>query len=131
MDWLILGGALAACLMHLLIFCMESLWFMRPAIYQRFGASTQAQAEAQRLFALNQGFYNLFLALGTLCGLLLAFGLGSTLAGYSLIGFGCSCMLAASLVLFFSAPQMWQAALMQGLPPAIALLGLLAAALSP
>ena len=71
MESLFLVFALLAALLHVLIFCMESLWFMQPKIYRRFGAADEAEAQAVRLFAFNQGFYNLFLALGILLGIAL------------------------------------------------------------
>jgi putative membrane protein len=46
-----------------LFFCMESLWWTKPAVYRRF-RSTEAEALVTRSLAFNQGFYNLFLAVG-------------------------------------------------------------------
>ena len=54
--------ALAAAL-HVLFFAMESVLFMRPAVHRRFGVSRE-HAEVVRPMAFNQGFYNLFLAVG-------------------------------------------------------------------
>src|SRR5256885_11019388 len=62
--------ALLAGVVHVLIFCMESLWWTSPTVRARF-RHTAEQAEATRLFAFNQGFYNLFLAVGTIAGLAL------------------------------------------------------------
>ena len=113
--------ALLAALLHVLIFCMESLWFMQPKVHKRFGAATPADAEARRLFAFNQGFYNLFLALGIFVGLaMLHFG-GNAMVGQTLVLFNCACMLGAGAVLFFSAGrQMLRAAVMQGIFPLLA-----------
>lgn len=110
--------ALLAALLQVLIFCMESLWFMQPKIHQRFGAATTADAEARRLFAFNQGFYNLFLALGIFTGLaLLHFG-GNVLVAQTLVLFNCACVLGAAVVLFTSAGSLLlRAAVMQGLFP--------------
>ncbi|HEY6784033.1 MAG TPA: DUF1304 family protein, partial [Gemmatimonadales bacterium] len=57
-----LAGILAGAI-HVLIFCMESLWWTAPGVQKRF-RQTPEQAQATKLFAFNQGFYNLFLALG-------------------------------------------------------------------
>ena len=65
--------ALLAGVVHVLIFCMESLWWTSPKVRARF-RQTPEQAEATRLFAFNQGFYNLFLAVGTFAGLALEIG---------------------------------------------------------
>lgn len=113
--------ALLAALLHVAIFGMESVWFMRPAVYRRFGARTPADAEARRLFAFNQGFYNLFLALGVIAGLVLLHVGGSAVVARTLVLFGCACMLAAALVLWLSAGRaMWRAAVMQDMFPLLA-----------
>lgn len=113
--------ALLAALLHVLIFCMESLWFMQPKIYRRFGAQTAADAEARRLFAFNQGFYNLFLAIGIGLGLLLLHSGGDVVMARTLILFNCACMIGAGAVLLVSAgAQMLRAAVTQALFPALA-----------
>ncbi|MGE0210033.1 MAG: DUF1304 domain-containing protein [Lysobacteraceae bacterium] len=113
--------ALLAALLHVLIFCMESLWFMRPKVHRRFGAPTTADAEARRLFAFNQGFYNLFLAVGVLAGLAAIDLGGNVVAGQTLVLFGCACMAAAGVVLYFSAGRvMLRAAAMQCAFPLLA-----------
>jgi putative membrane protein len=113
-------AALAAAL-HVLIFCMESLWFMRPHIHKRFGAATREDAEARRLFAFNQGFYNLFLALGVFVGLGLIHVGANPVVGATLVLFGCASMLGAAIVLLFSAGRrMLRAAAMQGIFPLLA-----------
>lgn len=113
--------ALLATVLHVLIFGMESVWFMRPAVYRRFGARSQVQAEARRLFAFNQGFYNLFLALGVIAGLVLLRAGGNMVVAQTLVLFGCACMLAAALVLWASAGRvMVRAALLQGVFPLLA-----------
>jgi hypothetical protein len=58
-------------LLHVYIFLMESAWWTRPKIWQRFGLASQADAETTKPLAYNQGFYNLFLAIGALLGLVL------------------------------------------------------------
>ena len=100
---------------------MESLWFMRPGIHKRFGAATTADAEARRLFAFNQGFYNLFLALGVFIGLSLLHAGGNPVVAQTLVLFGCASMLGAGVVLFFSAGRrMLRAAIVQGVFPLLA-----------
>jgi putative membrane protein len=118
-------AAIVAVLVHVVIFCMESLWWGRPAIRRRF-RQTEAEAETNRLFALNQGFYNLFLALGVVTGLGLAVR-GQVAAGFVLAGWSCLSMLGAAVVLAVSAPRMRSAAVVQGAAPLVALV---AAALS-
>jgi putative membrane protein len=110
-------AAALAGLIHVLFFCMESLWWTRPAVYRRF-RSTEAEALVTRSLAFNQGFYNLFLAVGALGGLgLVATGRGG--AGMILIAWSCACMLGAAVVLAASSPQMIRGAAIQGLPPLV------------
>src|SRR5690242_4483102 len=58
-----------AALLHVYIWTMESLTWRKPATWKRFGVATQEDAETQALFAFNQGFYNLFLAIIALVGI--------------------------------------------------------------
>ena len=114
-----LAGILAG-VIHVAIFCMESLWWTTSNVRARFRQSPE-QAEATRLFAFNQGFYNLFLALGVFAGLALVLaaypGAGLTLATWS-----CLSMLGAAVVLVASAPQLKRGAFIQGTAPLVFLL---------
>ena len=101
-------AALLAGVIHVLIFCMESVWWTTPKVRGRFRQSLE-QANATKLFAFNQGFYNLFLALG-------AFG------GLALVLMSCLSMLGAAIVLVVSAPQLRRGALIQGAAPLLFLL---------
>ena len=122
-----IAAALAG-VIHVLFFCMESLWWMRPAVYRRF-RSTEAQAQATRSLAFNQGFYNLFLAVGVFGGLALS-ETGHYRAGIILVAWNCLSMLAAAVVLAASSPGMMRSALIQGLPPLVFLAGFAYARLS-
>jgi putative membrane protein len=106
---------------HVLFFCMESLWWTKPAVYRRF-RSTESQAQTTKSLALNQGFYNLFLAAGVFCGQVLICA-GHHRAGMILVAWNCLSMLAAAVVLAASSPKMLRGALIQGLPPLVFLLG--------
>lgn len=125
MTALLWVSGIAAGILHVLFFLQESVWWMRPAIHQRvFGLSLE-QARTTWLLAFNQGFYNLFLAAGILLGLgLLA--TGHATAGQTLVAFCSVAMLGAALVLLGSKPALWLGALIQGLPPALALVALAA-----
>ena len=114
-------AAALAGVIHVLFFCMESLWWTRPAVYRRF-RSTEAQAQATKSLAFNQGFYNLFLAAGVLGGLALS-ETGHYRAGIILVAWNCLSMLAAAVVLAASSPAMLRGALIQGLPPLVFLAG--------
>ena len=110
--WLaaILAGAV-----HVLIFCMESLWWTTPQVRARF-RQTPEQADATRLFAFNQGFYNLFLALGAFAGLALVLT-GHPRVGWTLVYWNCLFMVGAAIVLVGSAPGMRRGAVIQGAAP--------------
>lgn len=113
-------AATLAGLLHIGIFYLEAVVFSRPKTYRRFLITSDQQAETIQPWAFNQGFYNLFLAIGTLTGVLV-WVLGKPSQGRALIGFGCGCMLAAALVLVGSDRRMARASLTQGLLPLIAL----------
>lgn len=107
---------------HVVIFVMESVLFRKPEIWKRFRVASAADAEVVRNWAYNQGFYNLFLGLGALGGLLWFGEKGETIAL-----FACACMAGAGIVLVATDRRMLQAAAMQAGPPLLALI--LAAAL--
>ncbi|MEV6284390.1 DUF1304 domain-containing protein [Kribbella sp. NPDC051770] len=102
--------------LHLVFFAMESLLFRKPSVQQRFRVKTEAEAEAARPWAFNQGFYNLFLAAGAIGGLIAG---GDR--GYAIALFSCACMLGAGLVLIGSDRRMAQSAAIQAGPPLIGL----------
>jgi len=117
--------ALIAALLHVYIFTMESVTWTRPATWKRFGLASQADAETTRPLAYNQGFYNLFLALGALIGIG-AVLLGQPLVGWTLIFASCGSMLLAAAVLALTGRKYLRAAATQGTTPALAVvLGLL------
>lgn len=119
--------AAVAALLHVLIFAMESLLFTRPAVYGRFGVKSQQDAETIRPMAYNQGFYNLALAVGIVVGLVLLQGVGdAAVAGRTLVLFCCASIVFAALVLISTGRRYLQAALIQGLPPLLALIAALA-----
>jgi putative membrane protein len=117
----IVFAALAA-LLHVFIFVMESVLWMRPATWKRFGIGSQDEAATIRPMALNQGFYNLFLAIGIFVGFALLPHASLHVAGEMLILFCCASMVAAALVLVISNPKLARAALTQGVLPLIAVI---------
>ncbi|MFE7509049.1 DUF1304 domain-containing protein [Promicromonospora sp. NPDC057488] len=123
---LIVGLVLAgvAALIHVYIFYLESFAWTEKRTLATFGMSAE-EAEVTKPLALNQGYYNLFLAIVTGVGIVLT-GTGSTAAGAALVLAGAGSMFAASLVLVISDPTKRGAALKQGLVP---LLGVIALAI--
>src|SRR3569623_776910 len=104
-------------LIHVYIFALESLLWGRASTNKTFGMTAEVAAQ-NRLFAFNQGFYNLFLAVGAGAGIgLEVYG---SQAGLALMIFCCLSMVAAAVVLIISANLM-KRAFVQGLPPLLAL----------
>lgn len=112
-----------AALLHIYIWVMESLTWTSPRTRATFGL-TEEEALATKELAFNQGFYNLFLAIITIVGILIG-GLGWV--GLALIFAGVGSMLAAALVLLLSSPDKAKAAVTQGIFPLIAIVLLILA----
>jgi putative membrane protein len=76
-----------------------------------------------RVWAFNQGFYNLFLAAGAIGGLI-ALHTGQVSVGRTLVLFTCASMFLAGVVLFLSSPRNPKlgAVLGQAGPPLVVLL---------
>ena len=109
-----------AALLHVYIFWMESLAWDGPQARKTFGVP-DAEREATRAFAFNQGFYNLFLAIVTIIGGVLVLT-GTPIVGTALILVGTGSMLSAALVLFLSSPDKRRAAITQGTFPLLAVI---------
>ncbi|THG32587.1 DUF1304 domain-containing protein [Glaciibacter flavus] len=109
--------ALAA-LLHVYIFLMESLWWTRPSTWKRFGVADQAAADTTRPMAYNQGFYNLFLGVGAVIGLVL-YATGAHAAGCALVLFSTGCMVLAAAVLTTTGRSYLRPALIQGTLPLV------------
>ena len=115
-----------AALIHVYIFWLEAIAFEGPG-RKVFGVTAE-EAAVMRPWAYNQGFYNLFLAIGTTAGIGL---LGPNRdAGAALIVFGCGSRVTAALVLLGSDRTKARGAVVQGTCPAIALVALAVHALS-
>jgi putative membrane protein len=111
-----------AALLHVYIWTMESLTWRKPATWKRFGVASQEDAETQRLFAFNQGFYNLFLAIIAGLGVAHVAGGGHAEAGWALVFASTASMLGAAVVLASCGKQYARAAVLQGTFPLLALI---------
>jgi putative membrane protein len=115
-------GGLAAVL-HVYIFVMESVQWSQPRVWKRFGVRDQAAADTVKPMAYNQGFYNLFLAIGAIIGVVLFLvgdpGTVGAVAGRTLALFTLGSMVAAALVLLTTGRSYLRAALIQGTLPLI------------
>ena len=122
-----------AVVMHVVIFVLESLLFTRPAVRRLFGVRSADDSAPLRLFARNQGVYNLGLALVVGVGVTLVLtapwgqraGAEQGALGTAVLVSGCAVMLLAALTLVATAPRLWRAALVQGVPPLVAIGALL------
>jgi putative membrane protein len=115
--------AWTAVLFHVAAFVMESVMFDRPAVQRALLGRTEA-APGVRVWAFNQGFYNLFLAAGPAAGLIAGYaGHGGT--GRVLVIYGCAFMAACGVVLFVSDRRLWRGTLGQSVPPLVALIAAL------
>jgi len=106
---------------HLFIFALESVLWSRPSTWKLFGVRDERDAEVLRPMAYNQGFYNVFLALGAGLGLVFL-GTGfSREGGIAIAMFALGSMVLAAVVLVTSNPRLLRAALIQGAAPLLGL----------
>jgi putative membrane protein len=103
-------AALAA-LLHVYIFWLESVGWTGERARRTFG-TTPVEAEATKSLAFNQGFYNLFLAVAAVLGIVFV-AVGETAIGATLVFTGTGSMVAAALVLLLSDRSKTRAALTQ------------------
>jgi putative membrane protein len=108
-----------AALLHVYIWVMESFTWTSARTRATIG-HTEEEASATKELAFNQGFYNLFLAIVTVTGIVIG-GLGYNWVGIALVFAGTGSMLAAALVLLLSSPVKARAAVTQGALPLIAI----------
>jgi putative membrane protein len=122
MNALVIAGivfAAIAALIHVYIFVLESVKWTKESTRRVFGVRTAEDAELMRPLAFNQGFYNLFLAIVTVVGVVIG-GFGHSSAALALVFAGTGSMLAAAVVLLASSPDKARAAITQGTLPLIA-----------
>lgn len=115
--------AVVAVVFHVVAFVLESFLFHRSDV-QTFLLGRPEPAEGVRLWAFNQGFYNLFLAAGPVAGLIAHYA-GYTDVGRTLVVYGCAFMVGCGIVLFISDRKLWRSMIGQSGPPFIALIAAL------
>ncbi|PYQ31678.1 MAG: DUF1304 domain-containing protein [Acidobacteria bacterium] len=99
--------------LHIIFFALESLLWTKPAGRKVFG-TTAEEAETTKVLALNQGFYNLFLAAG------LIWSLVADECSFQIKIFFLSCVIVAGIVGGITAKR--SILIVQALPAFIALL---------
>ena len=117
---LIAGSVLAAvaALVHGYIFVLESILWQGARARGIFG-TTEEEARVTAALALNQGFYNLFLAVDVVVGIVLVAS-GATDAGITALLIGTGSMVAAGTVLIVTDRSKARAALVQAVVPLLA-----------
>ncbi len=111
-----------AAVLHVYIFVLESVRWTQPKTWRTFGIADQQAADITKPMAYNQGFYNLFLAIGAFVGIVfwLVNGIGDA-SGRTLLIFSMGSMVAAALVLVTSGRKYLRPASIQGTLPLIGL----------
>ncbi len=111
---LLFSGVAAS--LHVFFFYLESIAFPKSVPVQKLflgkKADQKENVELVRSLLFNQGFYNLFLALGTFFGL--------ATHSHALVRFTLWSYMAAGVVLFWSAPTKYKGAVAQIVPALIA-----------
>ncbi|MEY8567563.1 DUF1304 domain-containing protein [Corynebacteriaceae bacterium 7-707] len=120
--------AVAAALLHVFIFYLESMAWTTERTRAVFGL-TAKEADNTREMAFNQGFYNFFLAIEVIFGVVLLTAGASDGAGLALVLAGTVSMSGAAAVLWLTSPDKRGAALKQGALPLLATVVLTVAAI--
>ena len=121
---LVLAGMAAT--LHVAFFVLESVLFRLPVGRRVFGVRAEADSAPLRLFAVNQGIYNLGLAIVVFVGIVLVAIDASSPVGVAVVVSGCAVMAVAGAALALTAPRRTlPIAAAQGLPPLIAIVALL------
>lgn len=120
MSPIALAAAGIAAAIHVFFFVLESLRFRQPATWRRFNVESQRDADLLGPMAFNQGFYNLFLAVGAAAGIAMVL-MGQLEIGRTLVFFTCGCMALAGLVLVVTDRRLAGSALIQSSAPVVAI----------
>lgn len=106
-----------AVLIHIYIWVFETFLWDKPKGLKTFNLDANRAALTKEM-AVNQGLYNLMLAMVALVGLTLLWA-GETSTGKALIFAGVGSMALAGIFLFVTSPDKRRPALVQLLPPLI------------
>ncbi|MEO5921721.1 MAG: DUF1304 domain-containing protein [Pseudolysinimonas sp.] len=125
--FVIIGSVLAAlaALIHVYIFVLESVNWTKESTRKVFGVRSVEDAELMKPLAYNQGFYNLFLALGVAAGLFMIGVIDVPQGGFAVTIFALLSMVLAAVVLVTSNPKAARSALIQGTAPLLGLVFLI------
>jgi putative membrane protein len=123
--------ALLAAVVHILAFLWEVPLFERVGVHKGIFTIPTTDVPPVRMWSFNVGFYNLFLALGMITGVI-AWIAGHATVGRALVIYLCSFMFLAGIVLFISDRLALSrprgagvvGALSQSVPPLVALVAI-------
>ncbi len=113
--------ALISGLIHIYFFMLESILWGKPSTNKVFSVTAE-EATAGRIWAFNQGYYNLFLAFGALAGGGSVILFGPSEVASTLLVYSCLCMMGAGVVLVISNRAAIKGAIIQSGPPFLAVL---------
>lgn len=114
-------AAANAALLHVLFFIVETVLFAKPVGRRLFGVRDEQVSPTLTLFAANQGVYNLGLALVVVTGIVMLALDPAAFAGTAVIVAGAAVMVLAGVALALTSRRMLRAALVQAVPPALAI----------
>jgi putative membrane protein len=100
---LVVAGMAAT--LHVAFFVLESVLFRLPAGKKIFGVRPENDSATLRLFAVNQGIYNLALAIVVILGIVIEIATSTSPIGVAIIIAGCSVMVVAGIALAATAPR--------------------------
>lgn len=90
--------AVLAGVLHVVVFCWESLLLHRRFVHEKVFATPREDLPAIRLWSFGLGFYNLFLGLGAIAGVGF-WALGDPVVGRTLVVYTCLFMVLCAVVL--------------------------------
>ena len=95
-------------LMLMVVGILESFLYRNPRLYPIFRIRPEDQ-RAVRLWAVNQGFYNMVFGVGAILGVILV-NAGQEVAGRSVVLFTAASHVVLGIVLVASEPKLWRGA---------------------
>lgn len=124
--------ALLAALIHIVVFTWESLLIRRRGVHEGIFSVPAEDLPAIRLWSFGLGFYNLFLGLGLVAGVV-AWASGEETVGRTLLVYICSFLVLCGVVLLVAdrlgyshrRGSQVMGAVSQGIPPLVALVATL------
>lgn len=97
---------------------LESFFYRHPRLYPIFRIRPEDR-RAVRLWAVNQGFYNIVFGVGSIVGVVLV-NSGEVVVGRTLVLFVAACHVVLGVVLAVTEPKLWRSAVGQaGVPVAV------------